>query len=133
MRRFFLFVLVPGIVIFGATFWVAANGSVDVEALKTRFSSLIAPYIDSATRWLNQPHVVPLEPQGWQSVPLKDRLQLRGFISGQPVFIRITKQNSKLDLFMKDRDGWRLFQTYDICRWSGTLGPKIREDRKSVV
>jgi murein L,D-transpeptidase YafK len=43
------------------------------------------------------------------------------------VFIRIFKRERKLDLWMKKGDGFTLFKSYPICRYSGTLGPKLRE------
>lgn len=45
---------------------------------------------------------------------------------GQPVYLRIFKQESVLELWMQNDKGWRLFQSYPICRFSGTLGPKLK-------
>jgi murein L,D-transpeptidase YafK len=59
--------------------------------------------------------------------PLPDRLVESGFAAGDPVFIRIFKESSELELWMKDVSGWRLFDTWPVCRWSGTLGPKLKE------
>lgn len=47
---------------------------------------------------------------------------------GAPVFIRIIKQKSELQVFLQRKDGpYELFQTYPICAWSGELGPKLKE------
>ncbi len=48
---------------------------------------------------------------------------------GDPIFIRIFKQESELELWSFDRkkSRWALAKTYPICRWSGTLGPKLKE------
>jgi murein L,D-transpeptidase YafK len=43
------------------------------------------------------------------------------------VFIRIFKLENTLELWLKDGDRYRLFETYPICRWSGGLGPKQHE------
>lgn len=59
--------------------------------------------------------------------PLPVRLAENGFRSGDPVFIRIFKESSELEIWMKDTAGWRLFDTWPVCRWSGTLGPKLKE------
>ena len=67
------------------------------------------------------------EPVPVQRAPLADRLRAGGFAAGQPVFLRLFKQDSALELWMRDQSGWRLFETYPICRWSGTLGPKQAE------
>jgi len=63
---------------------------------------------------------------------LPARLTGKGLIMGAPIFIRIFKAESELELWMKKGDRFVLFQTYPICRWSGLLGPKLREgDRQS--
>jgi murein L,D-transpeptidase YafK len=63
---------------------------------------------------------------------LPRRLAAGGFERGSPVFLRIFKEESTLELWMEGDRGWRLFQSYPICRWSGRLGPKLREgDRQA--
>ncbi len=58
---------------------------------------------------------------------LDQRLASHGLQLGAPVFIRIFKREFELELWMK-RDGrFHLFQTYPICKWSGRLGPKLRQ------
>ena len=47
---------------------------------------------------------------------------------GAPIFVRITKQDSTLEVFKQDRSGaYRLLKTYAICHFSGALGPKKQE------
>ena len=51
-----------------------------------------------------------------------------------PVLIRIFKEESQLEVWKVRQDTGRfaLFKTYDICKWSGKLGPKIKEgDRQA--
>lgn len=51
---------------------------------------------------------------------------------GSKVFIRIFKQDSKLELFGQHHGKWMLLKSYDICKWSGRLGPKFYEgDRQA--
>ena len=53
---------------------------------------------------------------------------------GDPVFIRIFKEESVLELWMKSEDSERytLIKSYPICKWSGVVGPKIYEgDRQA--
>jgi murein L,D-transpeptidase YafK len=63
-------------------------------------------------------------------VPLaKDTLDLlakKGMQPGAPVFVRIFKEESELEIW-KQRDDGRFyhFKTYPICNWSGKLGPKL--------
>ncbi len=60
-------------------------------------------------------------------IPLKDRLQAKGFALGQPVLLRVFKQDSELELWMKRAGRYEKVFSYPICRWSGTLGPKLQE------
>src|SRR6187402_1291143 len=50
-----------------------------------------------------------------------------------PVLIRLFKQEAELEVWKQDRNGqFALLKTYPICRWSGDLGPKVREgDRQA--
>ncbi|MFL5259671.1 MAG: L,D-transpeptidase family protein [Hyphomicrobiales bacterium] len=63
---------------------------------------------------------------------LELRLDAKGLRIGAPVFIRIFKEESELELWMRGDQGWVLFQTYPICKWSGELGPKLKQgDRQA--
>jgi len=55
------------------------------------------------------------------------RLDEKKLKIGAPVFIRIFKQESELELWMMRDDRFTLFAKYPICRWSGRLGPKLKE------
>lgn len=44
-----------------------------------------------------------------------------------PVFVRIIKESGELEVWMKKSAQWVRFVTYPICKWSGTLGPKLAE------
>lgn len=50
-------------------------------------------------------------------------------VLGDPVFIRIFKEERVLELWMKNEDDWRfkLIKSYPICNYSGSLGPKYVE------
>ncbi|MGC2083172.1 MAG: murein L,D-transpeptidase family protein, partial [Bradyrhizobium sp.] len=50
-----------------------------------------------------------------------------------PILIRLFKQEAELEVWKQDRNGqFGLLKTYPICRWSGDLGPKVREgDRQA--
>jgi len=50
-----------------------------------------------------------------------------------PILVRIFKQEAELEVWKQDRSGrFALLKTYPICRWSGDLGPKVREgDRQA--
>jgi murein L,D-transpeptidase YafK len=50
-----------------------------------------------------------------------------------PMLVRLFKQEAELEVWKQDRSGqFALLKTYPICRWSGDLGPKVREgDRQA--
>ncbi len=50
-----------------------------------------------------------------------------------PILIRLFKQEAEVEIWKQDRSGkFALLKTYPICRWSGDLGPKVREgDRQA--
>ena len=58
---------------------------------------------------------------------LDERLNAEGLQLGAPVFLRIFKLESELELWMEKDGRYRLFATYPICLWSGRLGPKLKE------
>jgi murein L,D-transpeptidase YafK len=58
---------------------------------------------------------------------LDARLAAQGLQLGAPVFLRIFKLESVLELWMEKDGRYRLFATYPICLWSGRLGPKLSE------
>lgn len=49
----------------------------------------------------------------------------KGMDQGAPIFVRIFKEESELEVW-KARDDGRFyhFKTYPICNWSGSIGPK---------
>jgi murein L,D-transpeptidase YafK len=66
----------------------------------------------------------------------KDTMMLlgkKGMDAQAPLFIRIFKEESELEVW-KQRDDGRFyhFKTYPICNWSGDLGPKVKQgDRQA--
>ncbi|MDP1732329.1 MAG: murein L,D-transpeptidase family protein [Devosia sp.] len=71
------------------------------------------------------------------NAPLKQavvaKLKAMGSSPGQGMVIRLFKESSELEVWKRTAEGsYKHFQTYEICAWSGELGPKIREgDRQS--
>jgi murein L,D-transpeptidase YafK len=61
-----------------------------------------------------------------------ERLEEKGLTLGAPVFIRIFKLESELEVWMEQDGRYRLFATYPICLWSGRLGPKLQEGDKQA-
>lgn len=52
---------------------------------------------------------------------------------GSPIMIRIFKEEATLEVWKQKRNGrYALLDSFDICAWSGKLGPKIKEgDRQA--
>lgn len=50
-----------------------------------------------------------------------------------PVLMRIFKEENVFEVWKKDRTGrYALLKSYDICKWSGEIGPKLKEgDRQA--
>ncbi|MBX9909662.1 MAG: murein L,D-transpeptidase [Beijerinckiaceae bacterium] len=52
----------------------------------------------------------------------------KGMSKDQPILIRSYKKESELEVWKRKATGeYALLKTYPMCRWSGQLGPKIRE------
>jgi murein L,D-transpeptidase YafK len=64
------------------------------------------------------------------SLELQARLFAKGFTAGTSVFMRIFKDRSQLQVWLKKDEKYQLFHTYNICRWSGSFGPKLYEGDK---
>jgi murein L,D-transpeptidase YafK len=60
---------------------------------------------------------------------MKNELQAKGMKAGNPVFIRIFKESNELEVWLRPagQTRFRHFKTYPILKWSGTLGPKLKE------
>jgi murein L,D-transpeptidase YafK len=69
----------------------------------------------------------PLSPQ------MISEIEKRNMSKESPILVRIFKEESELEVWKEDQSGrMALLKTYPICRWSGDLGPKIREgDRQA--
>jgi murein L,D-transpeptidase YafK len=63
---------------------------------------------------------------------LAHEFEQRSLKLGSPVFIRVYKQTSEMELWVLQAQRYVHYKTYGICRWSGGLGPKMYEgDRQS--
>ncbi len=64
---------------------------------------------------------------------LKEELSSKGLKYGSPIFVRIFKEPGVLEVWVEAQDGsFTHFKSYEICTFSGRLGPKLKEgDRQS--
>ena len=67
------------------------------------------------------------------SPEMKAELTQRNMPIESPILVRLFKQEAELEVWKQDAAGrYELLKTYPICRWSGELGPKIKEgDRQA--
>ena len=64
---------------------------------------------------------------------LVQSLRAKGMSATSPIMARIFKEENTLEIWkQKDNGRYDLAASYDICKWSGKLGPKFREgDRQA--
>jgi len=60
-------------------------------------------------------------------------LEQKNMPKDSPILVRIFKEEAELEVWKQDTTGqYALLKTYPICRWSGELGPKIKQgDRQA--
>ena len=82
---------------------------------------------DGTTTAVNGRHMQPL------SDKMLAEIENKNMAKESPILVRIFKQESELEVWKEDKNGrFALLKTYPICRWSGELGPKIKQgDRQA--
>jgi murein L,D-transpeptidase YafK len=79
--------------------------------------------------------VLPMS--GRAAQPLSDKMVAeiasKNMDKESPILVRTFKEEAELEVWKQDRTGrYALLKSYPICRWSGELGPKIKEgDRQA--
>src|SRR6187402_1024966 len=90
-----------------------------VRAAIAAAAALVLASCGSSSIFL-EPHLRPLS---------QDTMMLlgtKGMDAQAPIFIRIFKEESELEIWKQRDDGrYYHFKTYPICNWSGDLGPKV--------
>ena len=76
-----------------------------------------------------------ISPKAERQLPdkLVQSMRARGMTRTSPIMLRIFKEEGKLEVWkQKDTGRYALATSYDICKWSGKLGPKFTEgDRQA--
>ena len=72
-------------------------------------------------------HLKPLSPK------MLALLEQKQMPKETPILVRIFKEEAELEVWKQDASGrFALLKAYPICRWSGELGPKVKEgDRQA--
>lgn len=72
--------------------------------------------------------------RGERQSTLATEMRQHHFKLGQPVLVRIFKEEGVLEAWLQDKDTgqYALYKTYPICKFSGGLGPKQAEGDKQA-
>jgi murein L,D-transpeptidase YafK len=72
--------------------------------------------------------------RGERQTQLATEMRQHEFKLGQPVLLRVFKEEAVLEAWLGDEETGRyaLYKTYPICKFSGTLGPKLKEGDKQA-
>ena len=72
-------------------------------------------------------HLAPIPPATMALMASK------GLSKNDPILVRAYKKEAEMEVWKRGSDGqYALLKTFPICRWSGQLGPKVREgDRQA--
>ena len=63
----------------------------------------------------------------------QELLAKKGMKAESPIFVRIFKEDSELEIWkLKDDGRFHHFKTYPVCNWSGGLGPKLKQGDKQA-
>ena len=82
---------------------------------------------DSLTTVSSERALRPLSPETTRE------LEKKNMPKESPILVRLFKEESELEVWKQDTTGrFALLKSYPICRWSGELGPKMKEgDRQA--
>lgn len=79
-------------------------------------------------------HAAPLQPAS--EMRQQERLEAVGFIGPTRLYLRLFKEEKTLEIWLKTglNSGatYKLYKSFDICNYSGKLGPKISEGDKQA-
>lgn len=112
------------------TFFAMMLGIAGAQALTIELKDVAKDRIERQKNFSVAP-AAPL-PGTPDTAKLEARLTDAGLKAGAPIFLRIFKAESELELWMRKDGAFERFATYPICNWSGSLGPKLREGDKQT-
>ncbi|KXF79278.1 hypothetical protein ATN84_06055 [Paramesorhizobium deserti] len=76
-----------------------------------------------------------ISPKAEKPLPQKivTKMKAKGMTTTSPIMVRIFKEEGQLEVWKrKDNGRYDIIASYDICKWSGKLGPKyIEGDRQA--
>ena len=63
---------------------------------------------------------------------LKERLKAIGYDEKIRLYVRIFKEEKSLEIWLKSNGSYKLYKNFEICNYSGKLGPKLSEGDKQA-
>ena len=100
-------------------------------------TALLASFFLTATflSGCQQSSNLPQIGKATQELPkkLQDKMAAKNMEKYSPILVRVFKEESVVEIWKQTRTGkYDLISTYNICKWSGKLGPKYMEgDRQA--
>lgn len=100
-------------------------------------TALLASFFLTATclSGCQQSSNLPQIGKATQELPkkLQDKMAAKNMEKYSPILVRVFKEESVVEIWKQTRSGkYDLISTYNICKWSGKLGPKYMEgDRQA--
>ncbi len=106
-----------------------------IQAFRRKSFAAAVTFIAAASALVAACSQAPTIPASEQPLS-KDTLSMlgrKGMDVSAPIFVRIFKEESELEVWKLRNDGrYYHFKTYPICNWSGKLGPKMRQGDKQA-
>jgi len=107
---------------------LSIGASQAVRALEVVLNDVAPDRIERQRRFIRNELSLPGTPD---LTKLDERLKAQDLAAGRPIYIRIFKAESELELWMQNSAGtFSRLATYPICHWYGSLGPKLKEGDK---
>jgi murein L,D-transpeptidase YafK len=96
-------------------------------------SAIIAGSLALAGCFSGDSYELPTRAMKELSPQMVAMLEQKNMPKDSPILVRIFKEESELEVWKQDTTGhFQILKVYPICRWSGDLGPKVREgDRQA--
>jgi murein L,D-transpeptidase YafK len=96
-------------------------------------SAIVAGSLALAGCFSGDSYDLPTRAMKELSPQMVSTLEQKNMPKDSPILVRIFKEESELEVWKQDTTGhFQLLKVYPICRWSGDLGPKVREgDRQA--
>jgi murein L,D-transpeptidase YafK len=96
-------------------------------------SAVLAGALSLAGCYTDDGYQLPTRAMKELSPEMLTLLQQKNMPKESPILVRIFKEESELEVWKQDTTGrFEMLKVYPICRWSGELGPKVKEgDRQA--